>query len=374
MAFSSKGIDPLIEQVYNETGMYVLGASDNENLLDNYLGHDVTVIQNIHAPGQVWNYPIFRKTTRYHDLSAGEIASSSVPLPSYLFQDRSGGANSDLLKAYALAEKGLKIYEDQEFPETHVSEAGRRKAEKSLEGSESERAALREQAFAFAGRAGISPGSIPLEPIVEGSGSSGTRAAPNRSDQAPARAQDPLLGLFRELYRRIGRKVEAGRIGISPAYQVQDAKTRVEFAVESPFAKNLTRTRDSATEYYLIRPRGASRYSDSRWVTPVRGRPQSVWVAGSFARPGSGNPYASVYGLGDLYEMLGSCTNINDVRGFFEDLRAFLRSPRVDPIQWSRLRAEYARLKGVVNQDEVKRELSSSRVPGVSWRALIAPR
>lgn len=367
MAFSSQGIDPLIEQVYDETGMYVLSAADNENLLDNFLGHDTTVIENIHAPGQIWNYPVYRKVSRYHELSAEDAVHAQVPLPSYLFLDQAHGANADLLKAYAVAEKGLKIYEDQEFPEIYPSRKDQLSAEARLRQSEAERVELRKQAFALAERAGISPLSIPLEPVIV---SPSSRSGRGGNTAGSTREQDPLLGLYRELCRRIGRKVESGEIRFDPSYQVQEATTELEYGKEAPFPENRSRTGSSSTAYYLIRKRGTSRYTDSRWITPVHGRPQAAWVAQSLAKPGAGNPYESVYGLGDLYQLLQSCTKMDEVHGFFRELQAAAQSGERDPKLWDRLRSEYARLKGVINNDKVLQILSTARGGRDEWQGL----
>jgi hypothetical protein len=183
--------------------------------------------------------------------------------------------------------------------------------------------------------------------------------------------QRGLLNLHHILYGRVLSNVSAGNIVLNPEYNVQVKNTTLYYGKESSFAErrehiNYTTRQYSYMTYQKV---GDSNLAGGVWITSSNARPQMLWIAVPTSNKKLANPYSNDWshwnssekwhGIAEIYDIANKCTNVTQVQTFFDDLKK-LGSANSAVTEVARLRAEYQKLKSVINLEEAR------KIPGTA--------
>ncbi len=325
---TDKELDKNVVTARENTGRDPLPAHVFHHTVYQNLNQGRGLVGSMHAPGQIWNYPIYDAKTKYMLLNELTLMTVDAPmLAPYLIQVKSGLNAAETTKATAL----LKAYSD-----TYAALAR------------------------FTPTAGQNPNDAPLSKAAFDSAKA---AGVSRLDFISLSDLDTLVSLKKDIYTKVLAMGRTGQLTLTPGYTIQFAQTTLSYAVEVGFAsgQDVQTTRD--LNYLLIFKGEDKDASDSQWVADVESRPQFLWIPNSPADPrNAANPFAKVTGLGDLYAILNQCSGhtVDAAEQFMQLLRAATADRVVSPGERAQLIAAFGPVRTIVDLHVVAQVLNGS--------------
>jgi hypothetical protein len=282
-------VDPRIVSVRNAIGIDSLSAVFVDQTLYKYLKENHGLVFDIHAPPQIWNYPVYAASSRTVEVDASGLRLLP-PLDATDFTLRGPGTGdaakvaTNLLATYNWAHKALQTY-------TYT-----------IDGSEHEK-----ETDPVSGKITSMPIFIPsavaetvknrgvwTKNAYDGNLTLGYSDAPYES--LIANQVEGLLAMHAMLYRKVLESLDSGVLGLNADIRIRHRWTRIWNSKESGFAaqSDTPNGRIHDYEYVLIDSVKDPTQRRGLWITPSVERPAVIWIPKSLATPGAGNPYRSV--------------------------------------------------------------------------------
>ena len=344
----SHPLDSTVLLARNHIGTDSLSVSDFDTQLFGQLRSDEGLVMNLSSPGQIWNYPVFRAEARVHPVVVSDLLGMT-PLPAKVFTANTPNAKA-LLEAYDLTYQAVDTYtlmfDGKEETDSVDPETRQRTFSPLLNNNFIEKT--------LANRARL----IPL--VYEHARALGIPGYSYRTlNSDPAQGLSQLLDI---LYTDLVGQLDATNLNFNPAFEIVRKSTKVYYGKESPFASEQTSInfRTRTFDYVLYQSKDKNIKSGGAWSTPSTERPGFIWIANSYRNSKSANPYANLDaleikgydGLAEVWTLLHSCTAVTEVSAFFAKLKSTSTLNSPDGVK---LRANYKRLKPVLNSSELLR-------------------
>jgi hypothetical protein len=277
-----ESLDTRISLARDTLGLDPLSVMDFDQIVIGNLKKNHGVVLSIHAPPQIWNYPVFAIKTETTEIDPSELGTiPALSAESFkLLQPGPAVGSSEAAKILAT------YHWVHEALDTYIYTVD------GSEKSDDPNVPL----FVPAGVAQTQKDrDYRIQMTYQGLQELGIPTAQYKSLFGVD--VNKLVAIHQMLYQKILQKIQAGEIGLDPSLHIHKKKMQLWHSTESHFAERLAQpnTEMRKFEYALVVSDKDPSMNRGLWMTASENRPMLMWVPKSAAVPGDTQaPYAGV--------------------------------------------------------------------------------